>query len=168
MRAVPRELPILPRSLCPCDHRFADARRTSWAVAVGLLISTSAWAADWKLVGGDAAFDVYYDAANITKESFPKNGYTGTAAAASFVIVWTRSYNRASGKIFSTSELALDCHGHIGFIQEWITGDNPEQLDSYDQRPRFDVEGVQRADIAPDTIDALIEKVVCTPKQKEP
>ena len=144
------------------------AKTSGLAVAFALLVSTNAWAANWQFVGGDATFDVYYDAASITRESFPKSERTQTGAAASYVIVWTRSYYRATGNLFSTSGLALDCHGHIGFIQERITGDNPEQLDSYDQRPRFNVEGVQRADIAPDTIDERIEKAVCAPKQKKP
>ena len=131
------------------------------AIVTALLAATDARAANWQLAGGDAAFAVYYDASSIGNESFPKGEHALKRAPASYLIVWTRWYWRATGELFSTAELAFDCRGNIGFLQERITGNNPEHLDSYDQRPRFEAEGVEANDTTNDPLRTMIEKAVC-------
>jgi hypothetical protein len=137
-----------------------------------LVISNAAHASNWVAISGQNGA-AYVDMASVRRDSFPKlnvggatNSVDGQPPMATYTVAWVATGD--DPKTFTSKiEVAFDCHGKIGTLQQIILNETKDSLlHSFDQTQLFIRAGGNFRSIAPDSLYEGAEAMVCAPKKR--
>ena len=135
-----------------------------------LVVSTAAYASNWVEIPNQNG-TAYVDMASVRRDSYPKfNGAAATnngqPSMASYTVAWVATSDGT--KTYTAKiEVAFDCHGKIGTLQQIILNETKDSLlHSYDQTQVFLQTGGNFKSIAPDSLYEGAEAMVCPPKKR--
>jgi hypothetical protein len=128
--------------------------------ASAVMVGAPAWAANWKVIPG---FETsYVDMASVRKDEFqdPNCRFVGCLGTkVTYTVAWLRT---TQGATIIGLEVAFDCHGKMGAIQQKVSNETKEsQYHSFDNTQAFKQRGVFLRGIPPDTLYDAAQKLVC-------
>ena len=152
-------------------NRFAIVSALA-ALSATMALPTVAYASNWMAIPNQNG-TAYVDMASVRRDSYPKNNVGGAPdqigdqrPMATYTVAWVATGN--DPKTFTAKiEVAFDCHGKIGTLQQIILNETKDSLlHSFDQTQLFLQAGGNFRSIAPDSPYEGAEAMVCPAKKR--
>jgi hypothetical protein len=131
------------------------------------LAAPPALAANWTQIPGSYTSGdfAYVDMASVRQDTYPK----GRNPPKNYLVAWLATTDQ-NGHFTSHLEVAFDCKGRFGLVQQMIANDSKDsKYHSFDATAYFESVGAQTRTMAPDSFYEAAESMICKgqpPKQQ--
>lgn len=123
-----------------------------------VMTSATALASNWTPIPDQPS--AFVDTNSVRLDSYPTGVYAANGKKI-YTVAWLAIVDE-KGAFQTKVEVAFDCRGKAGVIQQIVTNDSKDApFHTFDKTPAFDVTGVMSSSIAPDSFYEGAEKMVC-------